>query len=89
MVLNFTKIPQQAKSFMFTVPFPKKRYMGRTGKEIQEGLAALLRGEQYVKLIHQGNTYRGQLAAVAGINATGDNYTGGATVNFIEIATDN
>jgi sugar lactone lactonase YvrE len=87
-VLNYTKVPQQAKTFMFTVPFPKSSWNERTGVEIRDGLAALLRADQYVKLVHQDSTYRGQLAAVAGITATGQNYNGGATVNFIEIGVD-
>jgi hypothetical protein len=87
-VLNYTKVPQQAKTFMFTVPFPKSSWNERTGVDIRDGLAALLHADQYVKLVHQDSTYRGQLAAVAGITATGQHYNGGATVNFIEIRTD-
>jgi sugar lactone lactonase YvrE len=87
-VLNFTKVPQQARTFMFTVPFPKESWNGRTGIEIRNGLADLLRAGQYVKLVHQDTTYRGQLAAVAGLSSLGQNTTGGATVNFIEIRTD-
>jgi DNA-binding beta-propeller fold protein YncE len=89
MVLNYTKIPQQAKTFQMTVPFPKEEWMGRTGKTIREDLEELLRADQYVKLVHQEQTYRGQLSAVAGLTATGLDYEGGATVSFIEIPTDN
>jgi DNA-binding beta-propeller fold protein YncE len=88
MVLNYTKIPQQAKTFQMTVPFPKEEWMGRTGKTIREDLEELLRADQYVKLVHQEQTYRGQLSAVAGLTATGLDYEGGATVSFIEIPTD-
>jgi hypothetical protein len=88
-VLNFTKVPQQARTFMFTIPFPKVSWNGRTGVDIREGLAALLRAESFVKLVHQDTTYRGQLAAVSGITSLGDNYVGGATVNFIELPTQN
>jgi tripartite motif-containing protein 71 len=88
-VLNYTKVPQQARTFMFTVPFPKESWAGRTGVEVRDGLAALLRANQYVKLVHQDTTYRGQLAAVAGLSSLGPNATGGATVNFIEIGVDN
>jgi DNA-binding beta-propeller fold protein YncE len=87
-VLNYTKVPQQARTFMFTVPFPKESWNGRNGIEIRNGLADLLRAGQYVKLVHQDTTYRGQLAAVAGLSSLGQNTTGGATVNFIEIRTD-
>jgi tripartite motif-containing protein 71 len=88
-VLNYTKVPQQARTFMFTVPFPKESWNERTGVEIRDGLAALLRAGQYVKLVHGDTTYRGQLAAVAGITSLGPNTNGGATVNFIEIGVDN
>jgi tripartite motif-containing protein 71 len=88
-VLNYTKVPQQARTFMFTVPFPKESWNGRTGIEIRDGLADLLRAGQYVKLVHQDTTYRGQLAAIAGLTSLGPNTTGGATINFIEIGVDN
>jgi sugar lactone lactonase YvrE len=88
-VLNYTKVPQQARTFMFTVPFPKESWNGRTGTDIRDGLADLLRAGQYVKLVHGDTTYRGQLAAVAGITSLGKNTNGGATVNFIEIGVDN
>jgi tripartite motif-containing protein 71 len=88
-VLNYTKVPQQARTFMFTVPFPKESWNGRTGTDIRDGLADLLRAGQYVKLVHGDTTYRGQLAAIAGINSLGANTNGGATVNFIEIGVDN
>jgi tripartite motif-containing protein 71 len=88
-VLNYTKVPQQARTFMFTVPFPKESWNGRTGIQIRDGLADLLRASQYVKLVHGDTTYRGQLAAIAGITSLGANTNGGATVNFIEIGVDN
>jgi hypothetical protein len=88
-VLNFTKVPQQARTFMFTVPFPKATWNDRTGTEIKNSMIDLLRAGTFVKLVHQDTTYRGQLAAVAGITSLGDNYAGGATVNFIEIPTQN
>jgi hypothetical protein len=71
------------------VPFPKESWNGRTGTDIRDGLADLLRAGQYVKLVHGDTTYRGQLAAVAGITSLGKNTNGGATVNFIEIGVDN
>jgi hypothetical protein len=88
-VLNYTKIPQQAKTFQFTIPFPKEEWEGRTGETIETDLEDLLAAEQYVKLVHRKRTFRGQLSAVAGLNATGLDYEGGATVSFIEIRTDN
>ncbi len=88
-VLNFTKVPQQARTFVFTIPYPKSSWLDRTGVDIRDSLAALLRANQFVKLVHQDTTYRGQLAAVAGITSLGSNYSGGATVNFIEIPTQN
>jgi tripartite motif-containing protein 71 len=88
-VLNFTKVPQQARTFVFTIPFPKAAWNERTGIDIRDGLVALLRAGTYVKLVHQDTTYRGQLAGVAGLTSLGPNYYGGATVNFIEIPTNN
>ncbi len=88
-VLNYTKVPQQARTFRFSIPFPRETWNGRTGVEIRNSLRALLRAGQFVKLVHQDITYRGQLAAVGGLTSVGPNYAGGATVNFIEIGVDN
>jgi hypothetical protein len=86
-VLNYTKIPQQARTFSFTIPFPKAEWNERSGSDIEEHLSDMLAAESYLKLVHRDQTYRGQLAAVAGITSLGQNYYGGATVNFIELRT--
>ncbi|MCC6382646.1 MAG: hypothetical protein IT304_09045 [Dehalococcoidia bacterium] len=87
-VLNFTKVPQQAKSFEFTVVFPKESWLGMSGDTIRTNLERLLADDGYVKLIHRDRTYGGQLAGMQGVEATGKSTEGAARLNFLEIRLD-
>lgn len=84
-VLHYVKIPQNTVSFVFTVPLPRRSWMGRTGHEISEHLNALLDTDAFVKLVHQGREYRGKVAAVSGVDATGEDFSGARTVNFLAV----
>lgn len=84
-VLNYTKLPQQARSFTFNIPYPKRQWLQKTGKEIETHLSNMLKASSLLKLVHRDTTYRGQLAAVAGTTPLGKNDAGGARVSFIEI----
>lgn len=84
-ILHYVKIPQNTVSFVFTVPLPRRTWMGRTGHEISAHLTSLLDTPEFVKLVHQGQEYRGKVAAVSGVDATGEDFSGGRTVNFIAI----
>lgn len=84
-VLHYVKIPQNTTSFVFTVPLPKRQWMGRSAKEINDHLTSLLESRKFIKLVHQDRSYRGKVAGISGADATGDDYSGGRTVNFIAL----
>lgn len=84
-VLNYVKIPQNTTSFVFTVPLPKRQWMGKSAQEIDAHLTSLLETPGFIQLIHQDKKYRGKVAGISGADATGDDYSGGRTVNFIAL----
>lgn len=85
MMMGFVKIPQNTESFVFTVPLPKRTWMGRTANEIVHYLEGLLTSGSFLKMVHQDNEYRVKVAGVSGADATGDDYSGARTVNVIAI----
>jgi hypothetical protein len=93
-VLHFVKIPQNTASFVFTVPLPKRDWMGKTAGEIVRHLNGLLEHGGFIKFVHgvgwddDGTTtkvYRGKVAGISGADATGEDFSGGRTVNFIAL----
>ena len=84
-MMGFVKIPQNTESFVFTVPLPKRTWMGRTANEIVDFLEGLLTAPGFLKLVHQDRSYRVKVAGISGADATGDDYSGARTVNVIAI----
>jgi len=93
-VLHFVKIPQNTASFVFTVPLPKRDWMGKTAGEIVRHLNALLEHGGFIKFVHGvgwdndgevTKVYRGKVAGISGADATGEDYSGARTVNFISL----
>lgn len=85
LVLSYTKVPQDAASFVLTIPLPRETWLGRTGREMADDLQELLVTQEYLKLVHQNKTYRVRVAGISGAESTGDDYAGARTVNLIEI----
>lgn len=86
-VLHFVKVPQNTTSFVFTVPLPKRQWMGKSAQEIDAHLTSLIESSKFIQLIHQDRRYRGKVAGISGADATGSDYSGGRTVNFIALGT--
>lgn len=93
-VLHFVKIPQNTASFVFTVPLPKRDWMGKTAGEIVRHLNGLLEYGGFVKFVHGvgwndgeeiTKVYRGKVAGISGADATGEDYSGARTINFISL----
>ncbi len=93
-VLHFVKVPQNTASFVFTVPLPKRDWMGKSAGEIVRHLNGLLEHGGFIKFVHgagwddDGETtkvYRGKVAGISGADATGEDYSGARTVNFIAL----
>lgn len=87
--LHFMKIPQNSTSFQFTVPLPKRKWNGRGPREISDSLRDLLEAEEMVMLKQQDRIYRGRLVQVTGTDATGEDFSGTRSINFVEIHTGN
>jgi tripartite motif-containing protein 71 len=86
--LHFLKVPQNSSSFQFTVPLPKRKWRDRGPAEMSDALVELLESHEMVFLRHQDRLYRGRLAQVTGVDATGRDFSGIRNVNFIEIQED-
>lgn len=85
--LHFLKIPQNSNSFQFTVPLPKRKWRGLGPADISDHLNSLLESREMVFLRHQDRLYRGRLAQVTGVDATGRDFSGIRNVSFIEVQT--
>lgn len=85
--LHFMKIPQSSTTFQFTVPLPKEKYRGRGPEAIDESLNALIEAEEMIFLKHHNRLYRGRIAQITGVDATGRDFSGIRNVNFVEIPT--
>jgi hypothetical protein len=84
-ILHYTKIPQDATSFELTVPLPPEQWNGRSGQEMADALDDLLVVGSFVNFVHQNRSFRCLVASVGGTDNTGDDYSGGRTLNLIEI----
>jgi hypothetical protein len=84
-ILHYTKIPQDATSFELTVPLPTEQWNGRSGQEMADALDDLLVVGSFVNFVHQNRSFRCLVASVGGTDNTGDDYSGGRTLNLIEI----
>jgi hypothetical protein len=85
--LHFLKVPQNSNSFQFTVPLPKRRWNGLGPADISDHLNGLLESGEMIFLRHQDRLYRGRLAQVTGVDATGRDFSGIRNISFIEVQT--
>jgi hypothetical protein len=83
--LHFLKVPQNSSTFQFTVPLPKRSFMGRGPQQMSDKLNDLLTAKEMVFLRHQNRLYRGRLAQVTGVDSTGLDFSGIRNINFVEI----
>ena len=83
--LHFVKVPQDAESYVFSVPLPIADWNERSAEEIVAHLEAILRGDQLVEFEHGGTSRRVRMASLVGADGTGLDRSGARTVTLIEI----
>ncbi len=82
-VLNFMKVPQDAVSFVFTVPLNNARGLDRTPGETDALLEEMLVGNRLYEFVHQDQRWVAKVASLAGADATGGDESGQRTVTLI------
>src|SRR5690606_193435 len=86
-LLKFIKLPmsRSGRAFTFRVPLIMDRdYKGRGTHELAEKLIALTSGEQFVEMLHGGESYRIRVSQVRMTDMTGYDQRSVAEVSAVE-----
>ena len=83
--LLYLKVPQNTKSFLFTVPLPPRKWQGKSPQEIIDHLESLVDSDELLKFVHRRRVWRVRVAGLNGTEATGRNEAGAQNVSLIGI----